>query len=330
MTIKNNYFCHVDQDGVLADCERQMAKYSGISLESLLATTDDERHKLWENLMAKVDMKKFFAEMEPESNAGKLVGWLNSNNINWGILSRPVKAPKTADSIAGKKIWLAKQNITVPAIFEKNKSKYAKDPEGNKSILIDDLAENINGFQAAGGVGLLYKNAECDKTLRKLETLYFGEQLSEVTINNYNGIGAVPNNTNVDYLGLRVMMKPSVFLKLAAGLISPSPESMARIKDHLNNGQPMGAPFLEIKIPRPWEDGNLESSAKVVGHEGRHRMKAIVDLYGDEPVEVHLFFREGIRNRHLTPEWIERLNKSLLSQGEPSYTVKGPLFAINS
>jgi spore germination cell wall hydrolase CwlJ-like protein/GNAT superfamily N-acetyltransferase len=39
-------------------------------------------------------------------------------------------------------------------------------------------------------------------------------ELDEYKVDNSAGLGATPNNSNVDYKGLRVLMRPSVFLKL--------------------------------------------------------------------------------------------------------------------
>ena len=44
------------------------------------------------------------------------------------------------------------------------------------------------------------------------------EFLDELRIDNEHGWGQTPNNANVDYKGLKVMMKPSIFLRLSAEL----------------------------------------------------------------------------------------------------------------
>ena len=42
--------------------------------------------------------------------------------------------------------------------------------------------------------------------------------LDEYKLDNERGLGSTPNNSNIDYMGFRTMMKPSVFLKLAKPL----------------------------------------------------------------------------------------------------------------
>lgn len=151
------------------------------------------------------------------------------------------------------------------------------------------------------------------------------ELIAEVVIDNTDGAGSTPNNANVDYMGLRVMMKPSVFLKLAPPLGYSA--DMQRMRDLIQSGGAIGAPFLYLKIPPSWEDGDLTKSASVQNHEGRHRMQAILEIEGDEPVETHLF-PLGMRRRNLTPDMIQRLQQGLMSQGLHQL-VQGPLFELS-
>lgn len=131
---------------------------------------------------------------------------------------------------------------------------------------------------------------------------------------NGKGLGATGYNANVDYRGLRVLMKPSTFLSLAAHL--PSPTSVDYIVQHMKNGGALGSPFLIVDIPEKYFEGDFTdlTYAKVVGHEGRNRMLAIQKLEGDAPVEVHLFGYGEIRSRHFTPEIIEQLQLAMRSQ----------------
>lgn len=143
-----------------------------------------------------------------------------------------------------------------------------------------------------------------------------------IQIDNKDGLGSVPNNQEVDYLGLRVIMKPQIFLKLAKQF-SPQQDKIQKMIE-LVKTKPIAAPFLDIVIPEEWEDNDFQQSAKVSGHEGRHRMIAVNELYGDDPIEVHLFFRYGIRNRDLTSDIVNRLISEMIS--EDGVQVKGPLF----
>ena len=128
------------------------------------------------------------------------------------------------------------------------------------------------------------------------------------------GLGTTGYNANIDYRGLRILMKPSVFLSLAAHL--PSPTSVDYIVQHMEKGGALGSPFLIVDIPEEYFEGDFTglNYARVVGHEGRNRMLAIQKLEGDDPVEVHIFGYGEIRRRHLTPEIIEQLQLAMRSQ----------------
>jgi hypothetical protein len=138
------------------------------------------------------------------------------------------------------------------------------------------------------------------------------KEFLEYKINNQSGIGSVPKNQEIDYFGLRVAMRPSTFLKLALPLPNTpqDQESVEYVKQHKDT-EGIGAPFLEIDIPEGWESNDLSKPARVVGHDGRHRMMAILQSEGDDPVEVHLF-PLGLRRRHFeaNPEWAQQLNRT--------------------
>jgi spore germination cell wall hydrolase CwlJ-like protein len=131
---------------------------------------------------------------------------------------------------------------------------------------------------------------------------------------NGKGLGTTGYNSNVDYRGLRVLMKPSVFLSLAAHLSEPS--SVDYIVQHMKDGGALGSPFLIVDIPEKYFEGDFTglNFAKVVGHEGRNRMLAIQKVEGDEPCEVHIFGYGELRKRHFTPEIIEQLETAMRNQ----------------
>ena len=140
------------------------------------------------------------------------------------------------------------------------------------------------------------------------------KEFLEYKVDNKEGLGSTPYNSNVDYRGLRVLMKPSTFLSLAAHLSEPS--SVDHIVKHMQDGGGLGSPFLIVDIPAEYFEADFTglNYSKVVGHEGRNRMLAIQKLEGDNPVEVHIFGYGEIRARHLTPEIIEQLQLAMRSQ----------------
>jgi hypothetical protein len=140
----------------------------------------------------------------------------------------------------------------------------------------------------------------------------------------------VPYNKEVDYFGLRVAMRPSTFLKLALPMNNtPGDQEAIDYVQQNKDTEGIGAPFLTIDIPAAWEDGDLSKPARITGHDGRHRMAAILKSEGDDPVETHLF-PTGLRRRHFdaNPKWAQELNQIII--GQRGNAVRGPIFQENA
>ena len=151
------------------------------------------------------------------------------------------------------------------------------------------------------------------------------EFLTELKIDNKQGLGAVPHNADVDYFGLRTVMRPSTFLKLSLPLDKNDAEEQKTVQ-HLAkqiNNQGFGAPFLTIAVPEDWESGDFSLEAKVRDHDGRHRMLAIQQEEGDNPVETHIFIPH-FRRRDITEPIIKQLRNGVLNQN--GHYVGGPIF----
>lgn len=137
-----------------------------------------------------------------------------------------------------------------------------------------------------------------------------------VRFDNKQGLGAVPDVDNIRYMGMVVMMRPSMFLALALRLnledrserhIEQLPQTM------MSPG--WGYPFLGI-----WPEGDVYT---VNEHEGRHRCHTLVNLHCDEEIPVAIFIRY-FRSRHISPDVIARVRSGLISQN--GVFVRGPLF----
>lgn len=157
------------------------------------------------------------------------------------------------------------------------------------------------------------------------------EFVTELNIDNVKGWGSTPNNQNVDYMGIRVQMLPSAFLKLAHYLpIDDSVEKkLAAMKQHNEQGGGFGAPMLYIIVPDEWRNGDFTNHAYVQGHEGRHRMNAQMKIEDNKPVETHILLRGNNiewRNRNINAEVIQRLNQSMESESGILYN--GPFFTL--
>ncbi len=188
----------------------------------------------------------------------------------------------------------------------------AKKPDSRAGL----YTRMVNRFATAAGLEFEYATHEGETQflIRKPENT-----VKEVAIDNVKGRGAVPNNQEIDYFGMRTKMRPSMFLKLAAPLAGGPNDEMV---DYIRQGGAIGAPFLIVDVP---EDLNKDIP-HVAGHEGRNRMKAVMKAEGDDPIEVHLFFRGAVnRARHLTKE-IVNLLKAGAYQERTGRHVPGPLW----
>jgi hypothetical protein len=192
--------------------------------------------------------------------------------------------------------------------------------------LPNDLAEN--SYKGDGSPGMVMGIASDARG----DTNTYEDRTDEYKLDNERGLGSTPNNSNVDYMGFRTMMKPSMFLKLAKPLpdgykSKDYPELVQKIK----SGEGIGSPFLSIEIPDGWEDEppDFTRPTKVTGHEGRHRCNAILELEGDVPVEVHLWGRftsSELRRRYITDEMFDELEKGLIS--ETGQYITNPFISI--
>lgn len=148
-------------------------------------------------------------------------------------------------------------------------------------------------------------------------------------IDNENGLGATPNNANIDYAGLKVKMRPGIFLDLAAPLNQPPSEFMMT---QLRAGEPIASPTVYLDFADGWSLGSEEDKPDLTqpmtvnGHEGRNRMLAILELYGDIDVETHIFIR-GLRNRHMNNDIIAHMRRKLKNE-TGTRTIYGPLFRL--
>ena len=132
-----------------------------------------------------------------------------------------------------------------------------------------------------------------------------------VTFDPDNGIGAVSDNTNINYMGFVAWMPVSKWLALNPGIHSQG-DSVKALETKLREGAAFGPPFLEVEIADrnglPISLGDVKGGLaplfgrlRVRSHEGRHRMEAIQRFAGDMCVPVQVFFGSGFRARDFTP-----------------------------
>ena len=150
---------------------------------------------------------------------------------------------------------------------------------------------------------------------------------SPILNGDWKAAGTTGFNMDVDYRGFRVMMKPSTYLKLATHLPRDRASSADGLKQYIQGGGKVASPFLWLQFPDEWRDDDYSQPAHVVGHEGRNRMYAIMELYGDNPIEVHIipsYDRGEFRTRNYVPEMLDALNKGIKAE-RTGQLVQGPL-----
>lgn len=146
---------YVDMDGVLADLFNHVGELHDV--EHYNQMTPDQ----WETFFKDSNAYELFRNLPVFSTANKLLQMVVDFAGGYTILSSPLDFDK-AGSIKGKREWLNK-HINVPAdniIFEHEKYKYAKNPDGTPNILIDDYGVNIRKWEGAGGIAIKYQADE--------------------------------------------------------------------------------------------------------------------------------------------------------------------------
>jgi hypothetical protein len=132
------------------------------------------------------------------------------------------------------------------------------------------------------------------------EELYLGEiqvedKIIPVFLNPKDGIGQIPWNQNVNYMGFVVYMTPAEFLAL-----NPRREfSTDKLTEFMLSQDELriGPPWLQIR----WDKEAVRWVVK--GHEGRGRMEVLNEYIPNEKIPVHVFPR-GMRARDVTDEML--------------------------
>lgn len=139
-----------------------------------------------------------------------------------------------------------------------------------------------------------------------------------IAFDTLDGAGAVSDAHNVDYMGFLAMIRPSTFLALCA----PLPEGRTHVDDIMDAGQPIGLPFLVVDLQ--------DETRSVRQHEGRHRMRAILRIAGDEPVPVAMLLSHGDKARHVEVEHVVAFSRGMVPEhrgaGDRRARIEGPIF----
>jgi len=115
---------------------------------------------------------KFFATLPPIAEGLDLVNWFRYRKIPYIILSSPLRYHSEA-SIEGKKEWLQKYTpwALSSAIFLSEKANLAT-KDGQPNVLIDDYKKNINSWNKANGLAILFRTDRVDEIKQQLAEIY--------------------------------------------------------------------------------------------------------------------------------------------------------------
>jgi phosphopantetheine adenylyltransferase/Zn-dependent peptidase ImmA (M78 family) len=163
--VDSEYTIYCDMDGVLCDFDLGYEKLTGMSTAEANAKGKSYFWELFRKGVGKNE-KDFWSNLPWQPGGEKL--WktiqkyqpniLSSPAVDFSLPSNQQLSPEYNQAIQGKKEWIAKnltnvgEEIFVPAV---QKAKFA----APNHILIDDMEKNITAWEAAGGIGILHKNA---------------------------------------------------------------------------------------------------------------------------------------------------------------------------
>lgn len=144
---------YVDMDGVLADFERAVEQRFGKTMDEM------PKGELWGRIKHyNDDVAPWFATLPMMPDAMELWKFLNSNFKNIQILTASGSTPK--DAGGQKKRWVGEKlgwSVKVNVVGGANeKAAFANE----NTVLIDDRSKAIDPFIAAGGIGILHKDAQ--------------------------------------------------------------------------------------------------------------------------------------------------------------------------
>jgi hypothetical protein len=137
--------------------------------------------------------------------------------------------------------------------------------------------------------------------------------MSAYRLDPFYGIGAVSLNANT--ARAQIELRPSMFLNLAHRLDANS-ECALRIIPYIRTrlqSRGIGYPILHIAPPLEWRNNDFSKPCQVIESNGRHRMHAIMEVQGDEPIPVLLVPWQDITQQELNT-WLPRMREQMLSQ----------------
>jgi hypothetical protein len=116
-----------------------------------------EKDKKFEPFFNEFIAKQGFATLDLMPDAINLISYLRRLNIPVEILSSTASDRRDPQIRPQKMKWLEDHQIEFPVILVPG-ARLKQDFASPDAILIDDTEKNIKEWQAAGGIGILYKD----------------------------------------------------------------------------------------------------------------------------------------------------------------------------
>lgn len=143
----SEYKIYCDMDGVLVDFDKGYKKLTGVDL--------DGEHRNDTNFWDPINNAgyDFWINLEWIEPDGHIL-WDFIKSYNPILLSAP---SRQTESRVAKHDWVERELPGTQLILRS--AKHKKDFAEPNAILIDDREDNINGWNDAGGIGILHKSA---------------------------------------------------------------------------------------------------------------------------------------------------------------------------
>lgn len=154
--IEKIYF---DMDGVLADFQRGVKELAGVEPLDQSTSTEEEDKLMWEKIAS---VPHFYDRLELMPGAKEMFDHLYGKYGDKCEILTGIPKPKRGiqDAGADKISWVRRnlsKDIKVNIVYSEDKKNYCT---GSRSILIDDLYDNLMNWFKMGGTPIRYVSAK--------------------------------------------------------------------------------------------------------------------------------------------------------------------------
>lgn len=160
--LENDFNLYVDMDGVIVDFQAGVHQLIGQPM------TKETKKVFWKTIkkMPVNEVADFWSNL-PWTSDGQAF-WRAISKYNPKILSSPGTSLRSTIEEA-KDAWIQKHLFPRPTqvIFETDKWKYAS----LSSVLIDDMAKQIDPWVANGGIGILHRPGYAEQSISTLRRI---------------------------------------------------------------------------------------------------------------------------------------------------------------